>query len=316
MTATALVDAVRAGDQRAAARLITMLESGRAGAQDALRALLPFTGRAHIVGVTGPPGTGKSTLTDALTKRLRREDKRVGIVAVDPSSPFTGGAILGDRIRLMGHSEDPGVFIRSMASRGSVGGLSTATGDAVRVLDALGCDVVIIETVGAGQSEVDVVKAADTVVVVAVPGLGDSIQAIKAGLMEIADVFAVNKSDRPEADRTANEIKAMLRLVPRQDPWEPPIVTTIATDGTGVDELLGAVRRHLAHLATGGRLARQRVERRRAEILLALEARIREEALRLAESSGIFQDVVRRAAAAELSPRDAAEEILRAGVRR
>jgi LAO/AO transport system kinase len=316
MTRPPIVEAILAGDHQAAARLITLLESGRPGAQEALRVLLPSTGRAHVLGVTGPPGTGKSTLTDALTRRLRAEGRRVGIVAIDPSSPFSGGAILGDRIRLMGHSEDPGVFIRSMASRGSVGGLSTATGDAVRVLDALGCDVVIIETVGAGQSEVDIVKAADTVVVVAVPGLGDSIQAIKAGLMEIADVFAVNKADRPEAGRTANEIQAMLRLVPREDPWEPPVVKTVATDGTGVGDLLAAILDHVGHLAGKGRLARRRLARRRAEILLALEAKVREEALRLAEASGLLEEVVRRAAAAELSPRDAAEAILRAGVAR
>jgi LAO/AO transport system kinase len=305
--AGALIEAVLRGDHQAAARLISMIENGRDGVREALRGLHPYTGRAYVVGVTGPPGSGKSTLVDALTRHLRREDRRVGIIAVDPSSPFTGGAILGDRIRMMDHSQDTGVFIRSMATRGSLGGLSRAATDAVYVLDAMGCDIVFLETVGAGQAEVDVVQAADTVVVVTVPGLGDAVQTIKAGIMEIADVFVVNKADRPDSDRTITEIRSMLRLVPSGG-WEPPVVRTVATADEGVANVADGIERHRSHLEAAGALAERRVRRRKSEILRLLEARLRDEALRRA--SGRLDDLARRVASGELSPYEAAEEVL------
>jgi LAO/AO transport system kinase len=305
--ASALIEAVLRGDHQAAARLISMIENGRDGVREALRGLHPYTGRAYVVGVTGPPGSGKSTLVDALTRHLRREDRRVGIVAVDPSSPFTGGAILGDRIRMMDHSQDTGVFIRSMATRGSLGGLSRAATDVVYVLDAMGCDIVFLETVGAGQAEVDVVQAADTVVVVTVPGLGDAVQTIKAGIMEIADVFVVNKADRPDSDRTITEIRSMLRLVPSGG-WEPPVVRTVATANEGVANVADAIERHRSHLEAVGALAERRLRRRKSEILKLLEARLRDEALRRA--SGRLDDLARRVASGEMSPYEAAEEVL------
>lgn len=305
--AGALIEAVLRGDHQAAARLISMIENGRDGAREALRGLHPYTGRAYVVGVTGPPGSGKSTLVDALTRHLRRHDRRVGIVAVDPSSPFTGGAILGDRIRMMDHSRDTGVFIRSMATRGSLGGLSRAATDAAYVLDAMGCDVVFLETVGAGQAEVDIVQAADTVVVVTVPGLGDAVQTIKAGIMEIADVFAVNKADRPDSDRTITEIRSMLRLVPSGG-WEPPVVRTVATADEGIADLADSIERHRAHLEAAGALAERRLRRRKSEILRLLEAHLRDEAMRRA--SGRLDDLARRVASGEISPYEAAEEVL------
>ncbi|MFW5772871.1 MAG: methylmalonyl Co-A mutase-associated GTPase MeaB, partial [Phototrophicaceae bacterium] len=253
-----LVEQLRSGSRRAAARLLTMVENEREGVDEALAALFPHTGRAWVIGITGAPGTGKSSLVNALAKALRREGRTVGIIAVDPTSPFTGGAILGDRIRMRDLSGDAGVFIRSMATRGSLGGLARTTRDAIRVLDAAGFDVVLVETVGAGQSEVDIVRTAQTTVVVEAPGLGDDVQAIKAGILEIADVLVVNKADRPGADNTVRALRAMLELghpVSRRrviahhgqlieaaatdsqaEPealWVPPIVKTAATDETG-----------------------------------------------------------------------------------
>ncbi|HEX9900017.1 MAG TPA: methylmalonyl Co-A mutase-associated GTPase MeaB, partial [Candidatus Methylomirabilis sp.] len=218
-----LVQKTLQGDIRAAARLMSMIENATQGAIPALKALYPHTGKAYVVGVTGPPGSGKSTLVDGITEELRRLDKSVGIVAVDPTSPFTGGAILADRIRMQRHSLDPGVFIRSMATRGHLGGLARATNDVVDILDAAGKDYVIIETVGVGQDEVEVVKAAHTSVVVAVPGMGDEIQAIKAGIMEIGDLFVVNKADRDGADKTVTEIEMMLHLGKPTEGWQPRV---------------------------------------------------------------------------------------------
>jgi LAO/AO transport system kinase len=264
------------GDHAATARAISLVEDRHPLAEDLLRELGSHVGRAYVVGLTGPPGAGKSTLADALTRLLRKRGERVGVVAVDPTSPFSGGALLGDRIRLVDHSSDPHVFVRSLATRGSLGGLSEATGQVVRVLDAMGCGVVLLETVGAGQVDVDVAQAADTVVVVAVAGLGDAVQTLKAGILEIADVFAVNKADHPEAERTVAELRAMLRLLPAGG-WEPPVVPTVATTGEGVDELLAAVERHRAYQEAGGQLRRRRRERARAEVLKAAERLLREE---------------------------------------
>jgi len=236
---------VLAGDARALARAATAIENRRPEAETLLKELFPHTGRATVLGITGAPGAGKSTLVDRLATELRREGKRVGIIAVDPSSPFTGGAILGDRIRMLGHHTDAGVFIRSMATRGWLGGLAAATTDLAVLLDAAGKDVVLIETVGVGQDEVEIAKLADVTVVVLVPGMGDDVQAIKAGIMEIADVFVINKSDQAGANRLEREIQAIQTLSIRKDGWVPPIVRTVATGGKGIGEAWTAVRSFL-----------------------------------------------------------------------
>jgi LAO/AO transport system kinase len=256
-----LIDRALDGHTASIARLISRLESRGADGDPLLARLHKAGGKAHVIGITGAAGSGKSTLVNALAGEYRKRDRTVGIVAVDPSSSISGGAILGDRIRMQEHALDPGIFVRSMSTRGSLGGLSRATIDAVTVLDAAGRDVVIIETVGVGQDEVDVVQAAHTVAVVSVPGMGDDIQAIKAGLLEVADLHVVNKADRPDKDRTVNELRNMLSLVP-DAAWEPPILETIAHDGTGVPELLEAFDHHLAWLKESGELERR--ERRSA----------------------------------------------------
>ena len=233
-----LIKKAREGDVRAIARLISMAENEAPEANDLLKQLYPFTGNAHIVGITGPPGSGKSTLVDKLVKVLRQKDYRVGILAVDPTSPFTGGAILGDRVRMSDLNLDEGVYIRSLGTRGKLGGLSKATGYAVKILDACGFDYIFIETVGVGQSEVDIIKTADTTVVVAVPGLGDDIQAIKAGILEIGDIFVVNKADRDGANRVVIELSMMLELNPEKSEWEHPILLTVASQNKGIAEVV------------------------------------------------------------------------------
>lgn len=303
-----LVTEVVAGSSQAAARLISVLENDGDEAPGALRALFPHTGRAHIVGVTGPPGSGKSTLVDAAVRGLRARGSRVGVVAVDPTSPFSGGALLGDRIRMQDHSTDPDVFVRSMATRGSLGGLSPTASHAVSVLDAWGASIVFIETVGTGQAEVDVVGAADTIVVVTVPGLGDGVQTLKAGIMEIGDVFVVNKADRPDAERAVVELKMVLGLAAASG-WHSPVLTTIATSGKGVGELLTAIGDHRRHLeATGGLDGRRRTRWRR-EIVRIAERRLR--ALYLDGALATQLDgLVQRVASGELDPYEAAERLL------
>jgi LAO/AO transport system kinase len=263
-----LVDRARAGEPRAVARLISLVEDASPALREVAERLAPFTGHAEILGVTGAPGVGKSTSTAAVVHALRRAGRRVGVLAVDPSSPFSGGALLGDRVRMQDHATDHDVYIRSMASRGHLGGLAWATPQALRVLDAAGCDVVVIETVGVGQSEVDIAGLADTTIVLLAPGMGDGIQAAKAGILEVGDVFAVNKADRDGADQVVRDLRSVLSLGASEADggWRPPIVKTVASTGDGVDDLLAAVERHRDHLRSSGELDRRRRRRAADEI--------------------------------------------------
>ena len=255
-----MVPRLRSGDPRALARAISTVENRQAGWSELLKALFPHTGKARVIGLTGAPGAGKSTLVDQLAKHYRKASQTVGILAVDPTSPYSGGAILGDRIRMQDHYCDPGIFIRSMATRGSLGGLARTTADVTAVLDASGRDRILIETVGVGQDEVDIVRLADVTVVILVPGMGDDVQTIKAGIMEIADVFVINKSDREGAERVEREIRAMQGLDTRRDGWTPPVVKTIASEGAGITELAEAIAAYEAHLKDENLTLKKRVE--------------------------------------------------------
>lgn len=260
MQAQSLMDSVRSGDARALARAISTVENRAPGWSDLLKALFPHTGRARVIGLTGAPGAGKSTLVDQLAKLYRQQGRTVGIIAVDPTSPYTGGAILGDRIRMQDHFADPGIYIRSMATRGSLGGLARTTADVVSVLDASGRDIILIETVGVGQDEIDIVRLAEITVVILVPGMGDDVQTIKAGIMEIADIFVINKSDRDGAERVEREIRALQSLAARHDGWTPPIVKTVASEGAGVEELASAVAEYESYLQKENRAQKKNVE--------------------------------------------------------
>jgi LAO/AO transport system kinase len=252
-----IIDRLRDGDPRTLARVITAVENRTRGSAELLKALFPYTGHARVLGLTGAPGAGKSTLVDQLAKYFRKRNEKVGIIAVDPTSPYTGGAILGDRIRMQDHHADPGIFIRSMATRGSLGGLARTTADVASVLDASGRDLVMIETVGVGQDEIDIVRLADITVVILVPGMGDDVQSIKAGIMEIADIFVINKSDRDGAEHVEREIRALQSLAARSDGWTPPIVKTIASEGRGVAELAQSISGYESFLKKNN-LARKR----------------------------------------------------------
>jgi LAO/AO transport system kinase len=332
--ASTAAEKVLAGDVRAAARLMRDLDDRLPEAEATLRTLFPRTGRAYVVGLTGAPGAGKSSLTDRLIARLRAAGKKVGVVAIDPTSPFTGGAILGDRIRMQDHALDPEVFIRSLATRGHLGGLSRSTSDVVQVMDAMGKDVILVETVGVGQDEIEIAALAHTVVVVAVPGLGDDVQAIKAGVLEIADVFAVNKADRDGADRTVRDLQTMLELrhavsgrpadhdadhqpIPgtgaaaaAAGPWEPPIVRTVAVRDEGVADLVDAIDRHRAFLESTGERRTREIARARAAFVTVLRERLLAGALdRLEAELGRLDAVAARIAAREADPYALAEEL-------
>ncbi|MDI3538640.1 MAG: GTPase [Bacillota bacterium] len=278
MKPTDWAERVASGDRRALARVISFLENDDRQGVEVLKELYSRTGRAHVIGITGPPGAGKSSLLDKIIGELRSQGKTVGVVAVDPTSPFSGGAILGDRVRMQGWTGDAGVYIRSMGTRGSLGGLARATYGTIQLLDAAGFDYVLVETVGVGQSEVDIVRVADTVVVVTVPGLGDDIQINKAGITEIGDVFAVNKADLPGSERVATELELMLDLGNHQI-WRPPVVLTVAATGQGVSELVRAAQDHYTTLQKEGKLAERRLAREKEALLLRLVERVRREIL-------------------------------------
>jgi LAO/AO transport system kinase len=300
---------VRAGDVRAISRAVSAIENRSRQAEEILRRLFPHTGHAFRIGITGAPGTGKSTLVDRLAGHYRAQQKTVGIIAVDPSSPFTGGAILGDRIRMQGHATDTGIFIRSMATRGYLGGLAQATGDTALLLDAAGKQMILVETVGVGQGEIEIVRLADCTLVVLMPGMGDDVQSLKAGLMEIGDIFVLNKADREGAGRFEQQLRAILQLVPERDGWKPPVVRTIATENQGIVELAGQIeifRRHFDQ-------ARERRSRELAHwkewLLRTLEARLMERVGRhLSESQ--LEKLAGEVAARKKDPYGAVEEIL------
>ena len=304
------VDRIRSGDPRALARAISTVENRAPESLDLLKALFPHTGRARIIGLTGAPGAGKSTLVDQLAKEYRKQNKTIGIIAVDPTSPYTGGAILGDRIRMGSHYADPGIYIRSMATRGSLGGLADTTSDVAAVLDASGRDLVLIETVGVGQDEVDIVRLAEITVVILVPGMGDDVQTIKAGIMEIADVFVINKSDREGAERVEREVRAMQSLSTRSDGWTPPIVKTVASDGQGVPELARAIAFYEDFLRTHDLGLQKRVQNWQERLVEMLRESLLERVLRDEMGDGAISRYAAEIAEHKRDPYSLVEEIV------
>lgn len=300
---------VLAGDKRSVAKAITMAENSPEEAQSLIAMVYPHTGKAHIIGLTGPGGSGKSTLIEKMVREYRRIGKTVGVIAVDPTSPFTGGAFLGDRIRMQELSTDEGVFIRSMATRNNPGGIAKATKDAVKILDASGKDIIIVETVGAGQSEVEIIKVAQTIVVIHAPGLGDEIQAIKAGIMEIADIFVVNKADRENADKAVMDLQAMLQLDNKEKAWTPPIIKTVALTGEGVPQLIEKIEEHWQYLQKGP-LHKRSLEKAEAELVEAIKDKVTSSIIEKLKREKRFEEILRRIVEREIDPASAAEKLL------
>ena len=310
-----IVDKVLAGDIRTVARLIRDIDDGVPEVRQYLKALYLHTGRAHVIGITGSPGVGKSTLVDQMISRLRAQKKTVGVLAVDPTSPFSGGAILGDRVRMQRHSVDQGVFIHSLATRGYFGGLTQSTQGAIDVLDATGKDYIIVETVGVGQDEVDVARAAHSTVIVVAPGMGDEIQAIKAGILEVGDIFVINKADRPGADKTLGDLSLMLDMAPKkyeQAKWKPPILKTEALFGKGVTEVLKQIANHVAHLkkSTGAIPLRRRREKVEQELTEMVKNRIIEEGFKQLAQTGIFDEAVQSIVDGKMDPYTACDTLI------
>jgi len=304
------IERALAGDARALARLVSLVEDGAPELRPVMKALAPLTGGARVIGLTGAPGVGKSTMTAALVRAYREHDLRVGVLAVDPTSPFTGGALLGDRVRMQDHATDPGVFIRSMASRGHLGGLAAATPQALRVLDAAGFGVVLIETVGVGQAEVEVASLADTTLVLVAPGTGDAVQAAKAGILEVGDIFVVNKCDNPGAQETVRNLRTMIAMAARgPGDWKPPIVMTTATAGEGITDLVAALDAHVSWLDSSGERDRRRRARAREEVAAIAMATLRQRMGGLPGDSRL-DELAARVAAGELDPYSAADELV------
>ena len=307
-----LVERILKGDNASLSRVISLVENESNEVPEIMKFVAPHLGKAHCIGVTGPPGVGKSTLVDKLTLLTRKQGFKVGIIAVDPSSPFTGGAVLGDRIRMQQHYLDDGVFIRSMATRGSMGGLPQTTGSVIKLLDAAGKDIILIETVGVGQSEVDIMEKTDTVLVVLCPESGDSIQTMKAGLFEIADIFVVNKSDHPGADNFVHDIQAMLQLR-KTSWWNIPVVTTEAVNEIGIEELHKQIQLHHQALREDGRLSQRRQLQRKQDFIKTLERKLSHKLLRLIEQDRQLSTYIERVEKGEIDPYSAADEILKSG---
>jgi GTPase len=304
------VKRIRSGDVRALARAITAIENDSAQSLQLMKTLFPHSGNATVIGLTGSPGAGKSTLVDQLAREYRKENKTIGIVAVDPTSPYTGGAILGDRIRMQAHYADGGIYIRSMATRGFLGGLAPATADVATLLDAAGKEMVLIETVGVGQDEIDIVRLADVTVLILVPGMGDDVQTIKAGIMEIADIFVINKSDREGADRVEREIRAMQTLAIRRDDWMPPIVKTVATDGTGISELVKTIGSYRQYLEDKGLVLRKKIGNWRERLVEMLRKALLDRVMRERLDGAHLNEYARDIAEHRRDPYSLVEELV------